>query len=193
MRQVLRFAVIVAALVPAAAYGAYALYISPANGLEPTLLSELNLVRAENGLKPLRLNARLSAAANQHSMEMVEAGYFGHESADGSVFWRRIKRFYSPGRSARPWLVGENLLWQAPSVSAHAAVQEWLAEPRAPREPSPAGVPRRRHRRHPREGRAGRLPAPPRPRAHGRLRLSLAPGSACESAPDATLPLHGRL
>ncbi len=129
VRQVLRFAVILAALVPAAAYGANALYISPANSLEPTLLSELNLVRAENGLKPLRLNARLSAAANQHSMEMVEAGYFGHESVDGSVFWRRIKRFYSPARSARPWLVGENLLWQAPSVSAHAAVQEWLRSP----------------------------------------------------------------
>src|SRR5207342_155021 len=78
VRQVLRFAVILAALVPAAAYGANALYISPANSLEPTLLSELNLVRAENGVKPLRLNARLSAAANQHSMEMIEAGYFGH-------------------------------------------------------------------------------------------------------------------
>ncbi len=129
VRQVLRFAVILAALVPAAAYGATTLDISPANSLEPTLLSELNLVRVENGLKPLRLNERLSAAANRHSTEMVEAGYFGHESVDGSVFWRRIMRFYRPGKSARPWLVGENLLWQAPSVSAHAAVQEWLRSP----------------------------------------------------------------
>ncbi len=129
VRKAFRFAVIFAALVPAAAYGATTLYISPANGLEPTLLSELNVVRAENGLKPLRLNARLSAAADQHSTEMVEAGYFGHKSADGGVFWRRIKRFYSPARSARRWLVGENLLWQAPNVSAHAAVQEWLRSP----------------------------------------------------------------
>lgn len=129
VRPVLRLAVIVAAFAPAAAYGASTLYISPAHGIEPTLLSELNLVRADNGLKPLRLNARLSAAANQHSTEMVEAGYFGHASADGSVFWRRIRRFYSPGRSTHPWLVGENLLWQAPGVSGHAAVLEWLRSP----------------------------------------------------------------
>lgn len=128
VRSALRIAIAVAVLAPAAALGATAVEITPANSLESSLLAELNVVRTANGLQPLRLNKRLSAAANQHSTEMVEVGYFGHRSSDGSDFSLRIKRFYAPG-AKRSWLVGENLAWQAPNLSANQAVREWLASP----------------------------------------------------------------
>src|SRR6476619_4313802 len=79
-------------------------------GLETGVLSQLNGIRATHGLKPLRLNARLSAAAAQHSREMGTAGYFEHESRDGTAFWKRIDRFYASNRYGY-WSVGENLLW----------------------------------------------------------------------------------
>jgi uncharacterized protein YkwD len=124
----LRLAVVLVLLVPAAvAVAAPGVEISPADSLEASVLTELNAVRAANELKPLRLNAKLTAAANQHSKEMLRAGYFGHESADGGAFWKRIKRFYTP--VDRKWMVGENLLWQTPTVSAKQAVRAWLESP----------------------------------------------------------------
>ena len=59
---------------------------------------------------------------------MAAQGYFAHESADGSAFWKRIQRFYtsSPWRS---WSVGENLLWSSPDVDAQGALQLWLNSP----------------------------------------------------------------
>jgi uncharacterized protein YkwD len=97
--------------------------------LESAVLAELNLVRLEHGLKQLRANPKLTAAADHHSLEMVRSGYFGHESADGSHFAKRIKAFYQPRTARRPWTVGENLIWQAPRLTARAAVVSWLASP----------------------------------------------------------------
>lgn len=101
----------------------------PLDSLESAVLDELNLARAENGLRPLRPDVRLATAAEQHSMDMVESGYFGHESSDGSVFWKRIKRFYRPRTNPGTWTVGENLFWQTRTVSARAAVRAWLRSP----------------------------------------------------------------
>jgi uncharacterized protein YkwD len=129
LRALLSIAVLVAALVPAVALGADTPSVSPADRLEATVLDELNLVRLEHGLNQLRLNPRLTAAADQHSLEMVNSGYFGHESADGSHFARRIKAFYRPRTAHRPWTVGENLIWQARRLTARAAVTSWLASP----------------------------------------------------------------
>lgn len=93
------------------------------------MLDALNVARAENGLRSLRPNVRLAAAAEHHSVEMVRTGYFGHESSDGSVFWKRIKRFYRPRAASQTWTVGENLLWQTQRVTAQAAVRAWLRSP----------------------------------------------------------------
>jgi uncharacterized protein YkwD len=95
--------------------------------LEGGVLAELNTVRAAHGLRPLRLNAELSAAARQHTSEMLTDGYFEHESFDGSAFWKRIKRFYGPG--AGSWSVGENLLWSSNTLAAKRAVELWMASP----------------------------------------------------------------
>jgi uncharacterized protein YkwD len=59
---------------------------------------------------------------------MADQGYFQHESADGSAFWKRLQRFY-PSSPWRYWSVGENLLWSSPDVDASGALQMWLNSP----------------------------------------------------------------
>ena len=59
---------------------------------------------------------------------MANDGYFAHESSDGSVFWQRIKAFYSPG-GHRYWSVGENLVWASPNLTAKQAVKIWMKSP----------------------------------------------------------------
>src|ERR671938_727687 len=92
------------------------------------ILVDLNRVRAQHGLVPLRPSSRLNAAASQHSREMARVGYFSHNSADGAAFWRRIKRFYSSS-GYRSWSVGENLLWSSPDVDEPAAINMWRGRP----------------------------------------------------------------
>lgn len=96
--------------------------------LEQGVLSDINALRKQHGLAPLRLSASLSAAARQHSSEMAARGYFSHSSANGSSFDKRIARFYPVGGS-HYWSVGENLLWSSPSVSAAGAMKMWIASP----------------------------------------------------------------
>jgi uncharacterized protein YkwD len=59
---------------------------------------------------------------------MAQRGYFTHESADGTAFWRRVERAYG-SRGFRYWSVGENLLWSSPDIGAVEAVRTWLESP----------------------------------------------------------------
>jgi uncharacterized protein YkwD len=93
------------------------------SSLAAAVLSKLNAVRAARLLPALRMSPGLTAAAREHSSEMLAHGYFGHDSFDGTVFWRRIRRFY-PGRS-----LGENILWASPGMSPTDAVVSWMASP----------------------------------------------------------------
>jgi uncharacterized protein YkwD len=96
--------------------------------LEQGVLTDINALRKEHGLAPLRLSARLSAAARQHSAEMAARGYFSHDSANGSSFDKRIARYYPIGGS-HYWSVGENLLWSSPDVDAGGALDMWWNSP----------------------------------------------------------------
>jgi uncharacterized protein YkwD len=96
--------------------------------LEQGVLSDINALRKQHGLAPLRLSASLSAAARQHSSEMAARGYFSHSSANGSSFDKRIARFYPVGGS-HYWSVGENLLWSSPDVDAGGALDMWWNSP----------------------------------------------------------------
>jgi uncharacterized protein YkwD len=96
--------------------------------LEQGVLADINALRKEHGLAPLRLSANLSAAARQHSSEMAARGYFSHSSANGSSFDRRIARYY-PMSGSRYWSVGENLLWSSPDVDAGGALDMWWNSP----------------------------------------------------------------
>jgi uncharacterized protein YkwD len=96
--------------------------------LESGVLHDLNAIRTQHGLVPLRLNAELTTAATQHSREMGADGYFQHSSVDGTAFWKRIGRWYgSTGYGY--WSVGENLLWSSPDVTPQAALQLWMNSP----------------------------------------------------------------
>lgn len=91
--------------------------------LDRQVMAAINSFRASQGLVALRDSRALDRAARAHSLEMGQRGYFGHDSADGQVFWKRIQRYY---RSSN---VGENLLWAAPTVSVGKAMQLWIASP----------------------------------------------------------------
>jgi uncharacterized protein YkwD len=98
------------------------------SSLEQGVLADINTLRRQHGLAPLRLSASLSAAARQHSGEMAARGYFSHDSVNGSSFDKRIARYYPMGGS-RYWSVGENLLWSSPDVDPGAALNMWWNSP----------------------------------------------------------------
>lgn len=68
----------------------------------------LNAERAARGLKPLRMETRLTAAAKGHSRDMVKRRFFAHVSPDGGTFDQRIRKAgYT--RRARTFVIGENI------------------------------------------------------------------------------------
>ena len=108
---------------PAAKYAA-----SSVSALEAQVLADVNALRRERGLRPLRFSGQLSRAADVHSHDMARQGYFSHSSRDGSAFWRRVERFY-PSTGYRSWIVGENLVWASPDLSSAGALSMWMGSP----------------------------------------------------------------
>jgi len=73
--------------------------------LDPERARDLiNQYRAENGLKPLRLNASLTAAAKEHSRDLAKWDRISHYGSDGSNPWDRVKR-----TGYKPKLAAENV------------------------------------------------------------------------------------
>jgi uncharacterized protein YkwD len=109
-----------------------ALAVAPAalatTPLERDVLADINTLRAQHHLVALTLNTQLASAARAHSQSMARDGYFRHESADGSAFWKRVRGFYGAA-SWRYWSVGENLLWSSSTLDAHRALRLWLGSP----------------------------------------------------------------
>jgi uncharacterized protein YkwD len=97
--------------------------------LRSATLCLLNRERAERGLRPLRLNRRLSRAAGSHGRDMVRNRYFAHDSRSGASFVTRLRRTgYVHPRSR--WLVGENLAWGSQDLSPpRAIVRSWMHSP----------------------------------------------------------------
>jgi uncharacterized protein YkwD len=96
--------------------------------LDQGVLQQLNAIRTLHGLVPLKLSPSLNASAAQHSREMAADGYFEHNSADGTIFWKRIIRWYGSAGYGY-WSVGENLLWSSPSVDPAGSMRLWMASP----------------------------------------------------------------
>ena len=134
VRGTARIATLIASLAVLAAFVAPTAAPAPRgrvatlSALESGVLQQLNAIRTAHGLKPLRLNTRLGAAAAQHSREMAADGYFEHESQDGTAFWKRVGRYYASG-SYGYWSVGENLLWSSPDVDPAKALELWMHSP----------------------------------------------------------------
>jgi len=61
--------------------------------LSPAIARDLiNQYRREKGLKPLKLNAELTAAAKSHSRDLAKWDRISHYGSDGSNPWDRVKR-----------------------------------------------------------------------------------------------------
>ncbi|MDX6452040.1 MAG: hypothetical protein QOH16_2089 [Gaiellaceae bacterium] len=112
---------------PAAQSGQATTHVTMSS-LESGVLSELNTIRAQHGLQPVKVSARLTASAAQHSAEMGADGYFEHTSHDGTAFWKRIDHWYGSSGYGY-WSVGENLLWSSPQVDPAGALQLWMNSP----------------------------------------------------------------
>jgi uncharacterized protein YkwD len=56
---------------------------------------------------------------------MLTGGYFAHDSADGTPFWKRLTG-YTHRTATGQWSVGENLLWSSPTVDPSGAVAMWM-------------------------------------------------------------------
>ena len=90
---------------------------------EGRVLSLLNDIRHEHGLAPLAPSRALHSAAREHSSDMLERGYFRHDSP-GEPFGARIRRHL-----ASP-LVGENIAWGTGRYgSPEGLVSLWMHSP----------------------------------------------------------------
>ncbi|MDP6388730.1 MAG: CAP domain-containing protein [Alphaproteobacteria bacterium] len=54
-------------------------------------LKHINALRGQHGLKPIRIEARLTVAARSHAREMARRDFFDVRGADGSTFESRIR------------------------------------------------------------------------------------------------------
>jgi uncharacterized protein YkwD len=115
-------------LVAPARSGATRRSVVALSAVETNLLAQVNSVRSTRGLRPLRISRGLSAAAAYHSRQMVQHGFFEHESRGGGAFWKRVERFYRSG-GFRAWEVGENLAYGSPDLGPAATVRMWMNSP----------------------------------------------------------------
>ena len=86
----------------------------------------INNVRANNGLKRLRVSRRLSRAANTHSWSMIVWDFFAHTSKDGTSSSTRIRRYKRANK------VGETLAWVPRRERRNApwqVVRMWMNSP----------------------------------------------------------------
>ncbi|WP_435601654.1 sigma-70 family RNA polymerase sigma factor [Streptomyces sp. C10-9-1] len=97
---------------------------SPSPGAaRPSMASQVaelvNAHRAAAGCAPVRLDERLTAAARAHARDMVDRGYFEHESPEGGHADTRIAK---AGYDVGPW--AENL-HRGPRDAA-TVVEDWM-------------------------------------------------------------------
>jgi uncharacterized protein YkwD len=92
------------------------------------ILCLLNHERTKRDLPPLRENALLTQASNDHSEDMVERKFFAHDNPDGVAPAQRIEATgYAP---SVPGLVGENIAWgEGPLGRPGAIVDAWMHSP----------------------------------------------------------------
>jgi uncharacterized protein YkwD len=98
------------------------------SSLDTGVLQQLNQIRTAHGLVPLQASTALDQSAAEHTREMGVDGYFQHNSANGTAFWKRIEHWYGSSTYGY-WSVGENLLWSSPGVDAAGALKLWMNSP----------------------------------------------------------------
>lgn len=86
----------------------------------------INRERTRRGLPALARSAQLASAALAHSRDMVERGFFEHETPDGRTPQDRIRATgWGRGTSSS---TGENIAWGSGEEATPAAiVAQWMA------------------------------------------------------------------
>jgi uncharacterized protein YkwD len=93
------------------------------------VLCLLNAERRKRGLKPLRENAKLRRAANGHSRNMVENGFFDHTTPSGTTMVDRIKNvgYTQPDKG---YTLGENIAWGTGDLATpKQTMKAWMNSP----------------------------------------------------------------
>jgi uncharacterized protein YkwD len=81
----------------------------------------INGERRRHGLRPVRANRRLAAAARRHAQDMATEDFFGHVSPGGATVQSRVKRAGYLG-GVREWWLGEALAWGTSGAGAPRAI-----------------------------------------------------------------------
>jgi uncharacterized protein YkwD len=88
---------------------------------ERYVFNEVNRLRAEQGIQPLKKNEKLQRAARHHSYDMASLGYFAHEDLSGKNLKQRL------GALSVSWSrIAENIAKCLDDNPARAAVEGWL-------------------------------------------------------------------
>jgi uncharacterized protein YkwD len=87
----------------------------------------LNERRARQGVAALRYDARLEAASQAHSDDMVRRGFFEHDTPEGVEPYERM---LAAGYAATNAFTGENIAWGEGIKSSPAEiVKSWMHSP----------------------------------------------------------------
>jgi hypothetical protein len=87
-----------------------------------TVLAQMNFYRGLNGARPLRIDARLTLAAEDRMRDMTEQGFWSHNAPDGSgpFVWLRTRGYFHA-------MAGENLA--SGFETAEILVSSWMESP----------------------------------------------------------------
>src|SRR3954468_12119438 len=93
------------------------------------LVCDMNVLRAQNGLRPLRWDWRLWAAAERMAVDMTERHFFSHVTPDGrNLVDRVLPTGYLPDEPS--WTLTENLAWGRGALSTPLSVAfGWMGSP----------------------------------------------------------------
>jgi uncharacterized protein YkwD len=98
-----------------------------ADAAAAALACELNAVRADSGLRSLRWNGRLAAAAQSLADDMAARHYASHVTPEGVGVAGRVREtgYFS---AATRWSVAENLAWATNELSTPLSTASgWMA------------------------------------------------------------------
>ncbi len=90
--------------------------VAPADPTTPafdpaTAQKLVNAYRAQKGLKPLKLSAKLNEAARVHSSDLAKSDRISHYGSDGSDAWERVRKTgYGPRLTAENVGTGQKSL-----------------------------------------------------------------------------------
>jgi uncharacterized protein YkwD len=88
---------------------------------EDQVVNLVNAERADEGCGPLKVDDRITAAAQAHAEDMSANDYFSHDSQDGRTFDQRIRNAGYPSPGAENIAVGAR--------TADQVMQMWMDSP----------------------------------------------------------------